>query len=159
MKLAQNRASAQVDAEIGDHRQAKPAADCSAVNRGDDRLFGAEQPVAFDIKMCRAWPRPAEKCAAVAVVIAEIGAGAKCFSLRGQHQRAALGVGVERLESGGDLLDQRDVEEVIWRSPDLDQGNMAAFLHADIVEGTHALFLRLPLLGHAATFRERRHHA
>ena len=125
------------DAEVRHHRQAQAAADRGAVHRRDDRLFGAEQPVALDIKMRGARPRSAQDVAAVAIAVAEIGAGAKRLALRGQHQRAATGVVVERFERGGDFADQRDVEKIIRRPSDLDQRDVAGFLDADILERAH----------------------
>src|SRR4029077_6079232 len=88
--------------------------------------------------MCGARPRPAQQCAAVAVVAAEIGAGAEGFALRGEDQRAAIGIGVERFKSGRELFDKSDVEEIVRRPPDLDQRHMAGLLYADIFEGSHA---------------------
>ena len=129
-------------AEVGDHRQSQSAADRGAMNRRDDRLFGAKQPVAFDIKMRRARPRPAQKFVAVAIAFAEICAGAKRLALRGQNQRAAPGVGVQILERGGNLADQRGVEEIIRRPPDLDQCDVAALFDADILKRGHANGLR-----------------
>jgi hypothetical protein len=85
--------------KIGHHRQAQPAADGGAVNGSDDRLLGTEQPVAFDIKMRCAWGRSAQQRAAVAVIVAEIGAGAEGLALRSQHQSAATGVRIKRLIS------------------------------------------------------------
>jgi hypothetical protein len=79
-------------AKIGDHRQAQSAADRGAVNGGNDRLFGAEQSIAFDIQMRHAGHGlvglgaiPLELAA-----VAEMGARAKCLALRGQYQRAAF---------------------------------------------------------------------
>ena len=130
-------------AEIGDHRQPQPAADRSAVDRRDDRLFGAKQPVALDIEVAtpgdvRRGVRPRGRASAVA----EIGAGAERFSLRGQHEGTAIGVLIECLEGGGDFPDQLYVEKVIRRPSDLHQRHMAGFLDADILEGTHGI-LRL----------------
>ncbi len=138
--------------EIGDHRQAQAAADGGAVDGSDDRLCGPEQPVAFDIKMRRAGRRPAQQRAAVAVVAAEIGAGAERFALRGQHQGAAIGVGVKCLERGGELSDQRDVEKIVRRPPDLDQSHVTGLFHGDVVEGSHDDVLRRSLRGRGAAF-------
>ena len=82
--------------------------------------------------------RSAQQRAAVAVVTAEIGAGAEGFALRGQNQRAAFRIGVERFKSGRELFDQCDVEKIMRRPPDLDQCHMAGLLYADIFEGSHA---------------------
>ena len=45
---------------------------------------------------------------------------------------------LERFKSGGELLDQRDVEKIMRRPPDLDQRDVAGLLYADIFEGSHA---------------------
>ena len=127
------------DAQIAHHRQSQAAADGGAVNGSDDRLLGAKQPVAFDIKMRGARRRSAQQRAAVAVVAAEIGAGTESFSLRREHQRAAIRVVIERFEGGSELFDQRDVEKIVRRPPDLDQGHVAGLLYADIPEGSHAI--------------------
>ena len=64
--------------------------------------------------------------------IAEIGAGAERLALRRQHRGADLDIAVEFLQRVGDLVDQRDVEEVQWRFADFDQADMAVGLDADI---------------------------
>ena len=58
----------------------------------------------------------------------EIGAGAERAALGGEHDRAAGGVGVEPLECGADLGDQRGVEEIVRRPADLDRGDEAVGL-------------------------------
>ena len=109
------------------------------MNRRDNRLFGAEQPVAFDIKMRGAWPRPAQKLIAFAIAFAEICAGAKRLALCGQNQRTAPGVGVQILERGGNLADQRGVEEIIRRPSDLDQRDVPAPFHPNVFKRCHAI--------------------
>src|SRR4029077_9479170 len=114
-------------------------------------LLGTEQPVAFDIKMGSAWRRSAQQRAAVAVIVAEIGAGAEGLALRSQHQGAATGVRIKHLKGGGKFSDQRDVEIIVRRPSDLDQSHVAGRLfHADILEGPHddvlAISLRFPWL-------------
>ena len=123
VKLARKARLRTGDAEIGDHRQAKPAADRRAVDRGDDRLLGAEQPVAFDIERLHAGHRLARAAAFFVErrAVAEIGAGAERLALRRQHDGADVDVLVEGFEGAGDVLDQRNVEEIIGRPPDLDQ--------------------------------------
>ena len=142
------------DTEIGDHRQPETAADRRAVDRRDDRLPGAKEPIALDVER-RHTGGPFAGAGALAVenaAVAEISAGAERLSLRGKHQRAAIGVVVERLEGRGDLPDQRDVEKIVRRPPDLHQRHVAGFLDADILERTHGNFPRLLLLGRAAPF-------
>ena len=132
-------------AEVRHHGKPEPAADRRAMHRRDDRLFGAEQPVALEIKMLHGL-LAVELARPLAFVverrtIAEIGAGAERLALRCQHHRAAIDVLIERLERAGDFLDQRDVEKIIRRPPDLDQRHVAGLLDGDILERTHAIFL------------------
>ncbi len=124
-------------AQVGRHRQAEPAANRGAVDGGDDRLLGTEQSHALGVKRRRPGSRPSCRFSAGAAVAGEIGAGAKSLALRGENQRAAIGLGVERLEGVGDLLDQRDVEIVVRRASELDQRHVARFLHGDIFERPH----------------------
>src|SRR5476649_2233600 len=84
------------DAEIRHHGKAEPAADRRAVHRGDNRLLGAEQPVALEIEMLHRL-FAVELAGPLAFLVeraavAEIGAGAKRLALRGQHNGAATGV-------------------------------------------------------------------
>ena len=81
------------------------------MNSGDDRLAGAKQPGAFDVKAAAPAAVYAEEFAAVAVVAAEIGAGAKSLALRGEHQRAAFHVFVEGFKGVGDFGDQRHIKK------------------------------------------------
>ena len=122
MKFAEARLGAG-DAEIGHQREAEPAADRRAVNRADNRLLRAEQAHGLDVEVAdRARVRLALHLAIGIQVaaIAEIGAGAEGLALRREHDRAAGGVAVERLEGVGQALDQDVVEEVVRRPADLD---------------------------------------
>src|SRR5262249_56034659 len=69
--------------------------------------------------------------------VAEIGAGAERLALRRQHGGAATVVLVERLEGAGDLVDESDVEKIVGRPPDLDQGDEARPFDRDVLERTH----------------------
>jgi hypothetical protein len=73
--------------------------------------------------------------------IAEIRARTKRLALGCQHDGAATGILVERLERAGDLADQRDIEEIVGRPSDLDEGNEPRCLDADVLERTHLTFL------------------
>ena len=120
------------DAEIRHAGEAEPAADRRPLHRGDDRLLRAEQPDRLLVQMPTG--------AFVAHVAAgEVGAGAEGLALRRQHQGAHRGVGIRRLEGGGDLLDQGDVEEVVGRALDLDRGHVAGSRYADAGEGHEGL--------------------
>ena len=50
--------------------------------------------------------------------------------LRGEHDRAAVGIGLQRLEGIGDALDHRDVEVVVRRAANLDDRDVALPVHA-----------------------------
>ncbi len=64
--------------------------------------------------------------------IVEIGAGAERLALGGEHRGADLDIAVEFLQRVGDLVDQRDVEEVQRRPPDLDGADVSGFIDADV---------------------------
>ena len=85
--------------------------------------------------------------------VAEIGAGAKGLALRRQHHGAAFDILVERFERAGDFLDQRDVEEIIRRTADFDQRDMAGFFDRDILERAHRNSFSNLLGGGARRFR------
>src|SRR5262249_237100 len=127
------------DAEIRNHREAEPAADRGAVHRRDDRLLGAEQPYGLDVEMADTSSLLAGPLAGAVerAAVAEIRAGAERLALRRQHGRAATRVVIERLERARNLVDQRDIEEIVGRAPDLDQGNVARPLDRNILERTH----------------------
>src|SRR5262249_59518252 len=120
----------------------EPGADSGTVTGGDDWLFGADQAIALDIQR-RDTGRRLVGAAALRVkrrAVAEIGTGTECFTLRRQYDRANVSVFVEAFESAGDVLDQRDVEEVIRRSPDLDQGDVTSFFDSDVTHGICPLY-------------------
>ncbi len=71
--------------------------------------------------------------------VAEIGAGAERLALGGEHRGADLDVVVEFFQRVGDLVDQRDVEEVQRRFADFDQADVAVLLDADISVFGHVL--------------------
>jgi hypothetical protein len=108
---------------------------------GDDRLLSAEQPVALDIEMLHRLGA-VEIARLLSVVfehraVAEIGAGAERLALRRQHDGAHVGIPIEGFENRGEFLDQRDIEEIVRRAPDLDQRDMTGFFDANI---THCSF-------------------
>src|SRR5262249_2295811 len=124
-------------------------ADSGTVHCCDDRFFGAEQAVALDIQGRNAQPRLVGT-APLRVerrAVAKIGPRAERFALRRQYDGADVAVSFEALESARNVLDQRNIEEVVWRPPDLDQNDVAGFFDADI---THAI---CPLLGRRVPFR------
>jgi hypothetical protein len=82
--------------------------------------------------------------------VAEIGAGAERLALRRKHDGPAATVLIKRIERAGDLVDERDVEEIVGRPPQLDEGDEAGFLDPDILERAHeGLFLLSRALCHS----------
>ena len=71
--------------------------------------------------------------------VAEIGAGAERLALRGENGSPDFDVPVEFLQRVGDLVDQRDVEEVQRGFADFDQADMAVLLDADISVLAHGV--------------------
>src|ERR1043166_3584671 len=71
--------------------------------------------------------------------VAEVRARAERLALRCQHNRATARVLIERLERLGDLMDERNIEEIVRRPADFDQRDEAGLLDADILERTHGL--------------------
>ena len=130
------------DAEIRRHREPEAAADGRAMDGGDDRLPGAEDPHGLDIEMADL----AEARCRIGFLarllrlprrIVEIGAGAERLALRGENRGADFDVAIEFLQRVGDLVDQRDVEEIQRRPPDFDQADVADFFDADVCEVAH----------------------
>src|SRR5262245_63515381 len=124
-------------AEVGHHRQPEAAANGGTVYGSYNRFFGAEEPVALDIERGDAWPGLVA-AAALRVklrAVAVIGSGAEGFALRCQHDGTNVAVFVEVLEGAGNVLDQRDIEEIIWRPSDLDQSDVAALFDANVAHG------------------------
>src|SRR5262249_40071602 len=62
----------------------------------------------------------------------EIRAGAERLALRGKHDRATLRIAVKCVERLGDVADERIVEIIVGRAPDLDGGDVADEAHADV---------------------------
>jgi hypothetical protein len=124
-------------AEVGHHRQPEAAANGGTVYGSYNRFFGAEEPVALDIERGDAWPGLVA-AAALRVklrAVAEIGSGAEGFALRCQHHGTNVAVFVEAFEGAGNVLDQRDIEEIVWRPSDLDQSDVAALFDANVAHG------------------------
>jgi hypothetical protein len=108
---------------------------------GDDRLLVAEDAHGLDIEMVdrqvggRIGLRA--RFLLLPLRIGEIGAGAERLALRRQYRGADFDVLVEFLQRIGNLVDQRDVEEVQGRFADFDQADMAVLLDADISVFAH----------------------
>ena len=137
------------DAEVRGDRKPEAAADGGALHGRDDRLLGAEDAHRVQIETVDR----AEAVGGIALFgcfrlgrflflplrIAEIGAGAERLALRCEHRGADLDILVELLQRVGDLVDQRDVEEVQRRPLDFDEADVAVLLDADVCEFCHVL--------------------
>ena len=100
-----------------------PAADCRAVHGGNNGLLATKNPQCFLVKMLnRATPAFAGHTGIRTV--GEVGAGAEGGALGGQHNGAAVHIGIKRFERIGDLIDQQHVEKIMRRAADFDQPNM-----------------------------------
>ena len=109
---------------------------------GDDRLLVAEDPHGLDIEMAdlaqaRCRIGLFARLGFLARRIVEIGAGAERLALGGQYHGAGFRIVVDVGQRVGDLVDQRDVEEVQRRPLDLDGGDVAGLLDADVRELAH----------------------
>src|SRR6516225_11860397 len=108
---------------------------------GDDRLLVAEDAHRLNIKMvdrqvrCRVGP--GAHLLLLARWIGEIGAGAECLALRGEHGAADLDVAIELLQRICDLVDQGDVEEIERRLSYFYQADVVVLLNADVSELCH----------------------
>ena len=98
--------------EVRRQRQAEPAADGGALDRGDDRERLLEQPDREVVQMRAV--RTADR-----VSVAEVSPGAEDPARAAQHDRAAPAAGGKVLAGGRELLDQPDAEEVARRPADL----------------------------------------
>ena len=125
------------DAEIRHHGKAKPAADRRAMHGGDDRLLGAEQPVALDIERRTAWAAGSVRPAAAFLVEQssrrrnwrrrKTPCPARPARWRGHcrpHRRPRKRLAMSWISA--------NVEEIVGRTPDLDQRHMTGFFDADI---------------------------
>src|SRR5262249_18651995 len=101
------------DAEIRHQREAEPAADRGALDRADDRRFGAEEAARLLVEMLAGAAAAAFVDRAGVHPLGEIGAGAERAALGAQHDRAAGCIVVEPLERFADLGDQVAVKEIM----------------------------------------------
>src|SRR4051794_17091370 len=127
------------DAEVRHHRKAKPATHRRAMDRADDRLLGTEEAHGLHVERLhgvRLFTRPlaglVERRA-----IAEIRAGAEGFTLGGEYDRSAFRVGIEFFERTGDLVDERQIEEIIRGVANFDGDDVAREVHADVLILSH----------------------
>src|SRR6185369_7076501 len=71
--------------------------------------------------------------------VAEIGAGTERLALRGENGSPDFDVPIEFLQRVGDLVDQRDVEEIQRRLADLDQADVTVLLDTDVRKFAHVV--------------------
>jgi len=130
-------------AKVSHHRKPKPTTDGRAMYRRDNWFFGTKQSVALNVK----WRDTRSRLVGTAGLrvesrtITEIGTGAKSLALGRQDNGPNMDVIIEALESASDLFNQWYIEEIVRRSPDLDQSDVAALFDANIAHP------RVPLLG------------
>src|SRR6185295_15447284 len=117
--------------EVGHQRESEAAADRGAVHRGDDRLARAKQAHRFLVKVLAGALRRGPGRRAVR----EIGAGAERLAFGGEHDRAALRVAIEGIESVADLCDEGIVEEIVRRPADLDRPDPILPFDAHVIGG------------------------
>ena len=145
------------DAKVGHQREAEAAADGRSLDRGHDGGPGAEEAHGRVVEVprralrARCLRRRAEPRARLRRTT-ELCARAEALALGAEHDGAAAGLLVERLEGGGEVVDQRQIEEVVGRASDLGRGDeVVADLHADVSEVLRVahsrgfLLLALPL--------------
>src|SRR5262249_41925177 len=118
-------------AEVSDHR--KPEAATNG-RRCDNWLFGTKESVALYVKRrdTRTWFIGTAALHVESRTITEIGTGTESLALGRQYNGPNTDVVIKTLESAGNLFNQRYIEEIVWRSPDLDQSHVAALFDADI---------------------------
>src|SRR5262249_5926550 len=75
----------------------------------------------------------------VVTTAAQVGARAKRFALRCEHDRATAGVSIELLEGIRDLLDQAAIEEVVRRALNLHRCDRACERDADVLALRHVV--------------------
>ena len=124
------------DPEVGREREAEPAADRRALHRGDDRLLRREEGDGLLVEV--------RGLVDEVRLRAEVGAGAEVLALRAQHDRPAVGVVVEREDRLDQRLDERDVEEVVRRSVELDRRDVVLDGDGDVIgHGARTLLVRV----------------
>ena len=121
-------------AEIGDKREAEPAADRCAMDCADHRLRGAEQADRFLVEMPAAAAAGGFLHGAGIHALRKIGTGAEMAALGGEHDRTDRRVGVDALERLADLGDQCGVEEIVRRPAYLDRCDESVGRDGDFVE-------------------------
>jgi hypothetical protein len=116
--------------------------------RSDNWFFGTKQSVALNVKWRDTWTRLVGTAAlrVESRTITEIGTGAKSLALGSQDNGPNMDVVIEALESASNLFNQWYIEEIVRRSPDLDQSHVVALFDADIAHSC------VPLLGCGAAF-------
>ena len=120
------------DAKIGDERQAEPAADRRTLHGGDDRLLVAKQPGALLVKMLGLAVAGLARRTGIRA-FRKIRAGAERLAFGREHDRPALRIRIERIEDVGDRVDQRVVEKIVRRAPDLDRGHVVRQTNGDVL--------------------------
>ena len=103
------------DPEIGHQREPESTPDGRPLDRGHHGRPRREEPHGFVAEMA---PRVVANRIGAGC---EVGPGTEVAPFRGQHDRAAAELGVQPFDRVAEPFDQALVEEVVRRSPDLDQ--------------------------------------
>jgi len=114
---------------------------------GDDRLLGAEDADGLEVEMVDR-PEIVGRVALGCLLslagllrlprrVTKIGAGAERLALCREHGAADIDVAIKLVERVGDLVDQRDIEEVERWAADFDGADVSDLLDADIFIGAH----------------------
>src|SRR4029077_16517828 len=121
-------------AKVSHQRKPKPTTNGRAMYRGDNWFFGTKQSVALNVK--RRDPRArlvgTTTLRVESRTVAVIGTGAKSLALGRQDNGPNMDVVIEALESARNLFNQWYIEEIVRRSPNLDQSHVAALFDANV---------------------------
>ena len=117
------------DPEISHQGQAQAAANRRAVDGRHHGLGAGKQAQRFEVNRVDA----ARAVSTGGVTrLAKVGPGAKGGALGAQHAAAQLGVGVNGLEGESQVADQRQVEVVVRRAADFDDGHVLLVADVDV---------------------------
>ena len=109
--------------EVRHQRESEASANRGVLERGDDGLLTSEQPHSLDVQ--RIFTSARRRLAALRIAIRKVRARAERLALGTEHQGAALGLIVERLEGVGEIANQIEVEEIVGRPVNLELGYIA----------------------------------
>jgi hypothetical protein len=135
-------------AKVSHHRKPKPTTNGRPMYRSDNWFFGTKQSVALNVKWrdTRTWLVGTAALRVECCTVTKVGTGAKSLALSRQDNCPNMDVVIEALESASNLFNQWYIEEIVRRSPDLDQTHVADLFDANIAHPC------VPLLGCGTAF-------